>query len=224
MLNKLNSLFESDTIKPSYLPAHIILALFIFNDYEDGLGRYRLKKELALGAGTARTLIKRLAENTNFIKVNSGENKRKGHVLTKEGFTFLNNIKKKIPIIENGDTSVLKDIIINSEDNPIYFCLVINAADKLSTGIEQRDAAIKIGGLGATCLIYDGYILLFPSQSFPPVPRNELKVDKKIMNYFLARMKKNGITLHKNDVILVGLAADPKKARLATLNSALTLI
>lgn len=224
MLEELSSLFESDTIRPSYLPAHIILALYIFNDHEDGLGRYRLKNELTLGAGTARTLITRLSEKSNFIKVKNDENKRKGHVLTKEGENFLKKIKQRIPLISKGDITMLQDIIIDYEKIASYFCLVRNAAREISTGIDQRDAAIKIGGLGATCLIYDGINITFPSYTSQSNTKDDLKVEKKVSNYFLSKFKENNIKLEKNDVILVGLANDLKKARLATLNSALTLI
>ena len=224
MLEELSSLFESDTIRPSYLPAHIILALYIFNDHEDGLGRYRLKNELTLGAGTARTLITRLNEKSNFIKVKNDENKRKGHILTKEGEAFLKKIKQRIPLISKGDTTMLQGIIIDYAKITSYFCLVRNAARKISTGIDQRDAAIKIGGLGATCLIYDGTNITFPSYTSQSNTKDDLKVEKKVTNYFLSKFKENNIKLEKNDVILVGLANDLKKARLATLNSALTLI
>ncbi|MHA1805461.1 MAG: DUF4443 domain-containing protein [Promethearchaeota archaeon] len=225
MLHELNSLFESDTIKPSYLHAHIILALYIFNDHKEGLGRYKLKNELILGAGTVRTLITRLNEKTNFIQVKSDKNKRKGHVLTGEGKKFIKRLKEKIPILEKGDTEILQKILIDSEENESFFCLVKNVAKKIVTGIEQRDAAIKIGGLGATCLIYNGNTLVFPPESAESSNNQQLHVDEEIVQYFQSKLHSHGISLEKNDVIVVGVASgDFKKARLATLNAALTLI
>ena len=101
----------------------LILSLFIFEENKDGIGRYRLQKELLIGSGTARSLIKKLSETINFITVLTDENKRMGHILTREGLNFLKKIKQKIPLIEVGDPNELKDIIIKPEGHNPYFFL-----------------------------------------------------------------------------------------------------
>ena len=44
ILEELEELFKSETIKPSFEIVHVILAIFIFGDNRDGIGRYRLEK------------------------------------------------------------------------------------------------------------------------------------------------------------------------------------
>jgi hypothetical protein len=222
MFEELEELFESSTIKPTFELVHVILALFLFGENPDGIGRYRLRKNLLIGSGTARSLVRKLKEKIHFITVE--DNIRKGHILTEEGLSYLKKIKKKIPLLEKAEPKVLKDIIIKNEDIHAYFCLVKDAAENVESGIEQRDAAIKVGGSGATCLLYNGEALQFPSSSVPPQNREDLKLNNSIKNYFETKVSHYNTELQKNDVILIGLGESSEKARLAALNSALTLI
>ena len=121
MYEELEVLFESPTIKPSFEEVHVILSLFIFDENREGIGRYRLQKELLIGEGTAKSLIKKLNEKARFLVVTE-RGKRKGHVLTEKGISFLGEVKKKIPLLSGGDLSVLKSITIESVNIPPYFC------------------------------------------------------------------------------------------------------
>ncbi|MEE9379232.1 MAG: DUF4443 domain-containing protein [Candidatus Lokiarchaeia archaeon] len=224
MFEELDSLFQSPTIKPSFEKVHVILALFIFEENKGGIGRYRLQKELLVGSGTARSLIKKLNITINFITVLTDENKRKGHILTKVGLNFLKKIKQKIPLIEAGDPSKLKDIIIKPEGHNPYFCLVRESSDKISKGIEQRDAAIKIGGVGATCLLYNGKNLIFPLQTLSENEKDPVKIENNTFKYIDTLFKKKKTQLEDNDVVIIGLGENPEKARLAALNAALTIL
>jgi len=49
-------------------------------------------------------------------------------------------------------------------------------------------------------------------------------VNKTLHTYFELELSKENIKLEKNDVIAIGSGDSPQKARLATLNAALTLI
>ncbi len=55
--NLLNELFKSSTIKPTFERVHVILALYIFGENPQGIGRYKLKSDLDIGSGTSRSLI-----------------------------------------------------------------------------------------------------------------------------------------------------------------------
>jgi len=99
-LSELKPLFESLTIKPTFDYVHIILSLFIFGENPAGIGRYRLKDELQIGSGTAKSLVKKLKDVSAFIVV-PDEGERKGHVLTAKGHKFFAKIKKKIPLCGN---------------------------------------------------------------------------------------------------------------------------
>ena len=127
-------------------------------------------------------------------------------------------------MIEEGDYSILKSIIIESVNVSTYICLVKEAGERINNGVEQRDAAIKMNGLGATCLIFDGYNLVFPKQSQMSSTQNGVKISKKIMKYLKIKMVNVNLQFQKNDVIIIGLGDNPYKARLAAFNAALTLI
>ena len=228
-LSELDPLFESPTIKPTFDYVHIILSLFLFSENAEGIGRYRLQKELQIGAGTVKSLFNKLKEVTKFIivpsegELNIGELKRRGHVLTQKGFEFLAKVKRKIPLLNKADLEYLKDIIIKQEYINSYFCLVKKASTKLSDGVEQRDAAIKVNGSGATCLVYDGVNLFFPTKTAFKDDNDNKKINPKTLNYFKSEIEDAKIKIEKNDVIIIGSGDNIQKARLATLNAALTL-
>ncbi|MFX1260246.1 MAG: DUF4443 domain-containing protein [Promethearchaeota archaeon] len=249
ILKELDELFRSETIKPTFDYVHIVLALYIFGEKENGIGRYRLKDELLIGSGTAKSLITKLNKNINFIAVSHKNKKRIGHVLTEKGLKYLNLLKKRIPIVKMGDTSVLKDMIIEFENASIFFCQVKNSGDKLTNGIEQRDAAIKVGGKGATCLIYDGKKLIYPIGFASETENLNVRISNNIHKYFQEELANFNSKLEKKDVIIIGLGNKQieydrlkikienkkksvelaslkaaRRARLAALNAALTLI
>ena len=226
-LTELEPLFESRTIKPTFEYVHVLLSLFIFGENSEGIGRYRLEKELQIGSGTAKSLFKKLKENIGFITVPSEEegsvfeSQRKGHILTGRGNKFLTKIKKKIPLLKKANLDFLKEIIIIAENVNPYFCLVKNAVKNIKEGIEQRDAAIKINGSGATCLIYNGKYLYFPSKA-SNINEKE-KIHQNTLNYFKSEIEEAGVKFEPNDVIIIGSGNNPQISRLATLAAALTL-
>jgi len=229
VLSELEPLFESPTIKPTFDYVHVLLSLFLFGENIEGIGRYRLQKELQIGAGTVKSLFNKLKNVTKFIIVPSegelkaGELQRRGHVLTQKGFEFLAKVKMKILLLKKADLEYLKDIIIKQEYVNSYFCLVKKASTKLSDGVEQRDAAIKINGSGATCLVYDGVNLFFPTKTKSKDEKDNTKINPKTLNYFKSEIEAAKVKIEKNDVIIIGSGDNYQKARLATLNAALTL-
>lgn len=223
MFRDLENLFASPTIKPTFEIVHVILALFIFDENQEGIGRYRLEKELLIGSGTAKSLIKKLNKIAEFITTKD-QNIRKGHVLTRKGLTFLKMIKESIPLVKEGEASILKDIIIKPEKDSIFFCLVKNAIKKITDGIAQRDAAIKIEGSGATCLVFNGKNLIFPSKSFTLNEKEKMILDIEIQSYFKTQLIKEKLNLEKDDVIVIGSGENPQKARLSAMNAVLTLL
>ena len=154
----------------------------------------------------------------------SKSNRRSGHVLTKKGNEFLNEFKLKIPLLTSGDLNVLKEIIIESENNVASICLVKNASDKMKYGVEQRDAAIMVSGSGATCLQFDGENLNFPLASSVQKDNKIDSVNKEILDYLKGLVSKKGEKIGKGDIIIIGLGSNSKKSRLASLNAALTLL
>lgn len=226
-LSELESLFKSPTIKPTFEYVHVLLSLFIFEENQKGIGRYRLEKELQIGSGTAKSLFMKLKEKVDFITISEGkdgistESQRRGHILTEKGHKFLIKIKRKIPLLEKADLKFLKEIIIETENINPYFCLVKNGVKNIKDGIEQRDAAIKINGSGATCLIYNGEDLYFPTKVSNINEKD--KINQTTLNYFRTKIEDANIEFEPNDVIIIGSGDNPQTSRLATLNAALTL-
>ncbi|TFF89823.1 MAG: DUF4443 domain-containing protein [Promethearchaeota archaeon] len=218
MFEDLDVVFESSTIKPTFEKVHIILALIIFNENPEGIGRYRLKKELLIGSGMSRSLVTKLSDILNFIKINEN-NKWKGHILSQKGKQFLKRVWEKIPLTKSGNTEKLNSIVIDFENIDTYFCLVKSASDKVGSGIEQRDAAIKVNGYGATCLLFNGNNLVFPRSSEETIPVNE-----EVLNYFKQELKDADLRLEKEDTIILGSGDSKERARLAAFNAALTLL
>lgn len=230
ILKDLDVMFESDTIKPTFNRAHILLSLIIFENHPQGIGRYRLKEELLIGMGTARSLITRLKDKVDYIKVSGGKDQknppknRLGHVLTENGMNYLEKVKQKIPLLIKGDLNVLKDIIIDAERNFPYICVVKQAESKIKYGMEQRDAAIKVNGSGATCLVFNGNNFVFPVTTNVKNQKLTEKANKNIENYFKSLVLSANNTLERGDVFIIGLGDNPNKARLASINAALTLL
>jgi hypothetical protein len=86
-------------------------------------------------------------------------------------------------------------------------------AGEVRTGMDQRDEAIKIGGMGATTLVFSGSKL-----SIPGVDEEFLKDDLWILGEILAKMEPA-----ENDVIIIGSAEDGLSAELAARTAALHL-
>ncbi len=223
MLKELDEMFHSETIKPTFEYAHILLALFIFGENPDGIGRYRLQKELLIGSGTAKSLITKLSKKTNFVAV-PDKNRRKGHILTDAGLKYLNKIKNVILLINDGDLSILKDVIIEFKGAHAYLCQVKNSSEKITNGIAQRDAAIKVNGIGATCLVYDGENFHFPLTSASESDEFQMEIKDNVQKYVKNQVIDKNYNLEKKDVIIIGLGDNSERARLVAVNASLTLL
>lgn len=203
-LQDLPKIFESETIKPSFKMVHVITALIIFNDEEnaDGIGRYRLKKELNLSEGKVKSLLGRL-KGLNLIETNS---RVKGHVITEKGQEIVKELEKsitipKIPEFDYSDVSI-------GENG--YYCVVKQSAERITSGMAQRDEAIIIGASGATCLIFNGNEFRFPNDSENiQTGISASKIDERLEN---------------NDVLVIGTGDTSYLARLGTLAASLSLL
>jgi len=183
---------------PYFIEAHLVKALMTI-DAEGPVGRVKLSKTLQLGEGTIRTLIKHL-ENEGLIQT-----LKIGIVLTSSGKKFTCNLKTRI----SREIEVPKSSLTVGPFNVAI--LIKNAASAIKGGVEQRDAAIKIGALGATTLIYSREKLIMPfvkEDIFLEVPR--------IREVLVSRLKPQ-----ENDVIIIGSANDKLTAELGAIAATL---
>jgi hypothetical protein len=164
------------------------------------ISRDLLRKELSLGEGSIKTLVKHL-KITNMIMTSNA-----GTILTKRGEKLISQILLCIP----KETVIPKSSITVGKFN--YVVLVKNIANSIRSGIEQRDVAIKSGALGATTLIFKDGKFLISGTNFNALIE-ELYVQKTLIE---------NLNPDDNDVIIIGSDNHNKQyAEIAAKNAAL---
>jgi len=137
---------------PKYGPVHrfadyhVYRTLLLLSD-----GRRRGRKSLAdavkVGEGSMRTIVEFLREK-GYVDV-----KQTGIKISYKGQEFLRNLPIRMERLEPSDISIaVRNVAV----------LVRSRAEKISLGIEQRDAAIKAGAEGATTIVIKGGKMLVP--------------------------------------------------------------
>ena len=129
----------------SFTVFHIFYALELMS--EETLGRNKLAKKLNIGDGAVRTIISRLKESGLI------ESSKEGSSLTKKGSEVWKQFEQAFPKrLEISKTE------LNESDYNFAF-LVKNGADKVHSGIDQRDAAIIAGARKALIIVFkDGHM------------------------------------------------------------------
>jgi len=183
---------------PYFIEAHLVKALMTI-DAEGPVGRVKLSKTLGLGEGTIRTLIKHF-ENEGLIKTS-----KTGIVLTNSGKKLTSSLKSRI----SKETEVPRSFLTVGPFNVAI--LIKNAADAIKGGLEQRDAAIKVGALGATTLIYGRGKL-----NMPLVDEDIFRDYPAIREALISKLKPQ-----ENDVIIIGSANSKSNAELAAIAATL---
>lgn len=158
------------------------------------IGRKRLAEELAIGEGSARTLV-------NYLK-DSGlaTSDRSGFRTTKEGSALLSKLGI-VPLHPIGGLKVAE----------CAFCVKVTPSRSVGKGFEQRDAAVRSGGAGATTIVCKNGKMRFAGE----------EEDAECRYSELAKMRKG---MSEGDVLIVGSASTQKKAEEATILAAMTLV
>ncbi len=186
---------------PSFTAAHIIKALELICG-GDPVGRIRLSKELELGEGVTRTLVKHL-KNEKIIKVT-----KSGIMFSQDGEGLFSDLKSKI----SERVEVPPNPLTVGPSNVAV--LVRDVAHEVKRGLEQRDAAIKAGAFGATTLNFFQKRLRLPSMGeevFKSIPHiHDLLVSK--------------LNPKENDVIIIGSGEDKTSAEIGALMAAFELL
>ena len=186
---------------PSFGEVHVLKALEII-DTQKTVGRIRLSEMLGLGGGTTRTLVRHLGRE-GLIDVS-----RSGMTLSKFGAKVFSDIRsrmsKKIELPESPLTVGAFNVAI----------LIRNTASLVKYGVEQRDAAIKIGASGATTLVFNRGKLTIPRVSGDIFENIQLIHDR-----LMSELKPK-----ENDVIIIGSADDERSADLGAKAAAFELL
>ena len=186
---------------PMFTEVHIVRAIEILSAGEP-VGRIRLSKILRLGEGETRTLVRHL-RNEDVIKIS-----RAGIVLSEFGEKLLSDMRSRLSEeMEVPDSSLTV--------GPYNVAVLIkNAADSVKYGLEQRDAAIKAGALGATTLVFRDNRLTMPG-----VSEDIFGSIQSIHDMLVAKLKPE-----EGDVVIIGSADDKQTAEFAAKTAAFKLL
>ena len=181
---------------------HVFKALQLMNE-KGHVSREILCKELVLGEGTVRTLIRHLKMHKLIETTNAGTK------MSKKGDSFFAELLSSLP----SETRLSKCNITLAKYN--YAILIKQMSFAVKSGIEQRDAAIKMGASGATTLLFKDNKFLIPQTSYDAL-KNEDQLAKRLIE---------SLQPNERDVIIIGTDnSSLKRAELAAKNAALVTV
>ncbi|MDA4119828.1 MAG: hypothetical protein OK436_04510 [Thaumarchaeota archaeon] len=186
----------------SFERAHLLLA-FITIGESGVIGRQSLAVRSGLGEGAVRTVIKKLREDGYASTTASGCH------LTGAGKRVYRSIQQKLSPIVSLDGSKL-----TVGDSQVGMA-VRDAARNLKSGLEQRDAAVKVSATGASTYIMKSGKFAIPGGSSDCEKDFPSKLWSSLRDQF---SPKNG------DAIILCGARNETTAKLGALSAALTLV
>ena len=186
---------------PSFNEAHVVKALEIIG--KCGIvGRIRLSKEVGLGEGTTRTLLKHL-KNEGIT-----QSSRSGISFSETGKKLFSDLRSKV---SEGVDVASSPLTVGSFNIAV---LVRDSAQAVGSGMEQRDTAIKSGASGATTLVFSGNKL-----SMPACVNDISESTSSLHDEIVTKLNPN-----ENDVIIVGSGENRKLAEIGAKMAAIKLL
>ncbi len=164
---------------PSFTQLDLARAIEIIGS--EHIGRNKLSARLGLGEGATRTLIDRLLE-AQLIRIS-----KLGCELTRNGQSILNELNAKL----GAKRKVALSSVTVGDYN--FGILVKGAANRIKSGIEQRDAAVRAGAKGAVTFVVKHGELVMPHSAGSTHRRQEN----------VARTIKETFEPDENDVIII---------------------
>lgn len=185
---------------PSFAQAHVIKALEEIS-LQKSVGRSKLSKDLCLGEGEVRTLVKHL-KNEGLVDV------------SKTGISLSSSGRKLLFSLRTLMSEAVEVPLTPLTVGPLNVAVrVAGLKNSIKYGVEQRDAAIMVGAKGATTLVFTKNRLIVPGTE-----EDASKHDPSI----LASLSK--LSLNDGDVIIIGSAVEKIKADLGAKTAALELL
>jgi len=186
---------------PSFNEAHVVKALEIIGK-SGTVGRIRLSKEVGLGEGTTRTLLKHL-KNEGIT-----QSSRSGISFSETGKKLFSDLRSKV---SEGVEVPSSPLTVGSFNIAV---LVRDSAQAVRSGMEQRDTAIKSGASGATTLVFSGNKL-----SLPACVNDISESTSSLHDEIVTKLNPN-----ENDVIIVGSGENRKLAEIGAKMAAIKLL
>ena len=201
-LEALRDVLSSDYKGPRavFSEVHVLKAMLAIGAAR-AVGRGRLGGLVGLGQGEVRTLIKRMREN-DLILIQPD-----GCRLSRKGAREFLKLKEKIPWSSPVEAKSLR---IGEECAAV---LVRGAGKNVRKGIEQRDAAVRVGANGA-------FTALFAKGGFT-IPGEGTDCEKDGPRGLWSEARSAGP--REGDVLIIVGADSEEAAELGTLAAALTL-
>ena len=187
----------------SFSEVHVFKTLQLMRENQR-VSRVMLCRELVPGEGAIKTLIKHMKMD-GLISTSNG-----GTKMTPKGKEICYHLTSSIP----SETKPPKCSVALGKFN--HAVLLKNLSYVVKSGIEQRDASIKMNGTGATTLLYIDKKLVMPTY----IHRNSLKKEPAIRKLLIGKLKPM-----QDDVIIIGSSDyNSKTAELAAKNAALSTL
>ena len=184
---------------PSFAEAHVVMALEDIGN-AGTVGRLKLSKDLRLGEGETRTLVRHL-QKEGLIEIS-----RAGISLSASGRKLLSGLKEVLSEQVEVPSSPLTVGRFN------VAVQIKGVKSSVRYGLEQRDAAITAGAKGATTLVFTNNRLAMPGTG------EVLESGSSIVGVL------SKLSLKEGDVIVIGSAEDRFKAELGVRAAALELL
>ncbi|MBX5327766.1 MAG: DUF4443 domain-containing protein [Candidatus Bathyarchaeota archaeon] len=184
---------------PTFSALHLLHAIELIS--EKTIGRGKLAQKLNVGEGAIRTLIERL-KNADLITTS-----KTGCSLTSKGMKLWREYATVVKKVEIGKNEL-------TLANYNFAILIRKHGNKIKSGMEQRDAAVRAGAKGATTILFRKGRLMIPSAS-----ENVAKDFPEAANQIFGLLKPE-----ENDVIIIGSADNLADAEYGTLAAMWTLI
>jgi predicted transcriptional regulator len=184
----------------SFTIFHIFYALELLA--QKPLGRNKLAEKLKVGDGAVRTIISRL-KDAGLIEIS-----KEGCCLTKKGLEVWRQFEGIFP----KRVGIPRSELSTSEFN--FAFLVKNVGEKVSSGIDQRDAAIIAGARKALVIVFKNGHLRIESVS-DSVEKEYPKAASYILKEFVPQ---------ENDVIIIAGAETELKAKRGAFAASWSLI
>ncbi|MFH0816545.1 MAG: DUF4443 domain-containing protein [Methanobacteriota archaeon] len=182
---------------PKYATYHLLWALFLVSE-NARVGRKRLAKLMGMGEGTCRGVLREL-DDRGLVSVSKG-----GISLSRRG----NRMMSGLPVV-HGELG-LGPLALSTCGHGVA---IRDHARFVRSGLEQRDAAMLAGAVGATALVFDKGALRFPDG-------RKLDEDYEADAALLVHLFKPG----EGDVLVIGYGRDPVSAESGAFAAAATLV
>ncbi len=186
---------------PSFAEAHVLIALEDIS-FQKTVGRLKLGKDLCLGEGEARTLVKHM-KNEGLIQIS-----KLGISLSMQGTKLLSSLRtllsEQVEIPSTSLTVGKFNVAIRVRGGSGHY---------VKYGLEQRDAAIIAGAKGATTLIFAKGNLIMPGTG-----EDVSTSDPSLLPAL------SDLNLKHGDVIIIGSADEKTKAELGAKTATIELL